>query len=281
MVVLKTTNILVISTLKLEIIVGKIMNKIIPLILSVLVSFVIGYHLYPVFNERLIEESSSDRTDLTTLSSTKPSASQSTTQTHQQGKNSDRLANRDPNSTNKNVDVALKQQRISSATLTKQVEHDPTETNIDDSEQLAALKEWSEEHKRNLTELVNNNLPAKRAQALMESIMKDNPFLNDVVVKQDAYSDEEWSYKMKATITNLISQHSYGQDIEVLSLTCKQLTCEMIVRQLVNGSWFEVYPDLMRYFLSNQYIIQTRDMKQFRFKNGNEYLFYQHFIFTK
>jgi len=259
---------------------GTIMNKTTVVIFAALVLLIIGYHLYPTLNEERLEESSSNSADLPTLLSKQPSVPQNIIQPLRSKNKTKTLTVSEQNFSDKST-VNLNQQQTPSVTSTAQTAPYSEETNVESPEQLAELKVWSENHKKNLKELVNKILPAERAQALMVAIMKNNPFLNEAVVKQDVYSDEEWSYKMTAIINNLILQHPYGLDIEVLSLTCKQLTCEMIVRQLVNGSWFEIYPDLMRYFLSNQYIIQTKDMKQFRFKNGEEYLFYQHLIFAK
>ena len=153
--------------------------------------------------------------------------------------------------------------------------------NPDHIHHTSELEAWTENHKQNLKELVDNNFPKDKAERLFDYILRDNPFLNEPSLNQDVYSDEEWSYKMKETISSVISQHPIGFEIEVLSLTCKQLTCEMMVRQLVNGSWYEIYSALMGYFISNQYAIQTQDMKQFRFKNGEEYIIYQHFIFAE
>jgi len=257
------------------------MNKNIVVILSALVSLIIGYHLYPFLNETQLEESSSNNTDAAVLPNKQSSVPKDTIQPSQSNNKTKTLAVGEQSSSNKNVDDSLNQQQIPSATSIAQTDNDSEEMNVENSEQIAGLKNWSENHKKNLKELVDNNLPAERAQELMRQIMTDNPFLNESVVKQDVNTDEEWSYKMTEIINNQISENRYGLDIEVLSLTCKQLTCELILRELVKGSWFEVYIPLLKYFHSNQYSLQNKGQKQFRFDNGEEILFYVHLIFLK
>ncbi len=257
------------------------MKNNIVLIISVVISLFVGYYLYPIFNDTkqdptLIEQVIQEQGLAEQANSVAVEQKQSSK--IQQAVKSNELTRKPKEGVN---DEELIQENNVVEDSQEQSDYGAQETVIENSQLLADLQVWSSNHKESLKDLLDNNLPVEHAEKLMELIEKDNPFLNEPQVNQDSNRDEAWAYKMLEIFNNEISQHQNALDIEVMSLTCKQLTCEMLVREITSGKWMEVYISLIKYFYSNQYKIQTQGMKQFRYRVGEELFFYQHFIFAE
>ncbi len=252
------------------------MNK--NIVLASIASLVIGYFLYPVLNKNQLEKPSSKVVDSTHVPEKQtPTAKNAALSVQNKNKVGTLESESDASSEIDTNDSHVQEQ----TDVIEQNDFVAHESNIVSTEQLIELQTWSEAHKISIKELLNNNLAEEQAEKLMNQITRENPFLSDPTVHQDANSDEQWSYKMTEIINHQIAQHPNGVDLEILSLTCKQLTCELLVREIVRGSWFRVYPALIEYFLSNQYLIKTEGIKQLLFQNGDEFLFYQHLVFSK
>lgn len=118
-------------------------------------------------------------------------------------------------------------------------------------EQQENLKRWSEGHRESLNEIILTNVSENISEKLLEIIQTDNQFINDTKLKQDPEKDEAWAYEMEQMIRETIEQHRFSTEVEVFSIVCKQLVCEMVTKEMVEGSWQSVYSSITRNVFMN------------------------------
>jgi hypothetical protein len=108
------------------------------------------------------------------------------------------------------------------------------------------LEEWSVVHKEQINELVTAHMSSENAEHMKSQISKDNDFLSQPSIKQDAIEDENWAYNMEQQLKIFISQHELSENFELLNLSCKQLMCDVFGVEKESNTWFPIYVSLLQ-----------------------------------
>jgi hypothetical protein len=111
----------------------------------------------------------------------------------------------------------------------------------DTSELLVA---WSKAYQKELFDIVDNNMPAHTADFMKLQLNKNSLLLNNRKLKQNAQEDENWAFLMEDNIRFAIEQHELKPDFDILSIKCKQLSCEIIGIERGVDTWHEIYVSL-------------------------------------
>ena len=102
------------------------------------------------------------------------------------------------------------------------------------------LRQWSEAHKTEVGEVIAKMASESTAESMTQKIYEGSQFLSEMEETLDQSSNEFWAYQAKAELETLIYSHPLAHDVEIVSLSCKQLMCELIA--VVNNldSWFQI-----------------------------------------
>lgn len=139
---------------------------------------------------------------------------------------------------------------VSNATIDKQnsdVEFNPSESITTISEQGAKselLVAWSKEYENELFGIVENNMSTRTADFMKLQLTKNSFLLNNHELKQDAGEDDNWAYLMEDNIRSAIEQHELKPDFDILSIKCKQLSCEIMGIERAVNTWQTIYVSL-------------------------------------
>ncbi|SNY49520.1 hypothetical protein SAMN06297280_1446 [Arsukibacterium tuosuense] len=107
------------------------------------------------------------------------------------------------------------------------------------------LVSWSEDYKKELFLIVDENMPQHSADFMKLQINKNSSHINNNELKQDPAIDENWAYIMEQDIRSLINQHQLKAEFDILSVTCKQLSCEILGIEYTAQSWQKIYVSLL------------------------------------
>jgi hypothetical protein len=110
------------------------------------------------------------------------------------------------------------------------------------SHELAA---WSEDYKKELFLIVDENMPQHAADFMKSQINENSMHINNREPQQDPAIDENWAYIMEQDIRSLINQHELKAGFDTLSVTCKQLSCEIMGVEFTPRSWQKIYVSLL------------------------------------
>ena len=153
-----------------------------------------------------------------------------------------------------------------------------------DSEQRIVqheLDSWTEQHKADLHENLKLNVPVSIVDGMLERIAIDNDFLNKPSVKQDPVVDEQWAYAMEQEIRDVIQQHALANQLEMFNVICKQLTCELTGRELVAGTWPQVFMAVFSYILkSGKSLADDNNGVNVSYLEDDLVYFYSQFVFV-
>jgi len=108
------------------------------------------------------------------------------------------------------------------------------------------LKEWTMEHKERIDELITANMSSSVSEGMKAQVIKDNDFLTKPELKQDSTEDENWSYNMEQEINRIIAEQALGDKFELLNISCKQLTCDILGVEKEGNTWFKLYVNILK-----------------------------------
>ncbi len=144
-----------------------------------------------------------------------------------------------------------------------------------DPEEIIALKEWAASHKESIDTLITTHVPSNLVAGMSAKLSENNDFINNPELMQTPAEDDNWSYNMEQTLTHLLLGHQLSQEFELLNLTCKQLTCDILAIDKARV-WMPLYIHL----LTNEASLISNQEKAFSALNyidGNvNYLYTQH-----
>ncbi len=112
------------------------------------------------------------------------------------------------------------------------------------SDEQLALLEWASEHRSNLSQVIDESLPESVANVMKLAVFKDNAMLETPLAQQENGIDDAWAYLTEQKIRDHIFQHNLGSGIDLLSVTCKQLMCDILAIEREAHAWFEIYKSL-------------------------------------
>lgn len=239
------------------------MNKLMSYSVVSLLSLAVGYCVYPILNSDGSSQSTSE---------VKTSLNNSLDDHNRVNKISPSIV----------APVALK---ASSTVVVQQVEQDfsvqgempefgeiakaHSALDQDNAAAKKAMHEWGALHKTKLQQAITENVPDMLAEGMSEMISQDNNFLSDAEILQDSQLDENWAYIMERDIHSLIRQNSASTDFNLLMLTCKQLTCDILGVEHNSGIWHKIYFNLLRSLPSIQLPSVSDGRKNVSFSEGN------------
>lgn len=149
---------------------------------------------------------------------------------------------------------------------------------VDDPE----FRAWTDGRAREVEAIINNIAKGYSGrEQMLEKIKSESQFLNPRDTEQDPYDDEIWAYEKKQELTNIIYSQPGSSSLEISSITCKQLLCEVIGKERDNA-WL---PILMEIMMHAKNIDHRNNNSQKAFgvlfmgEEGNSY-FYKIFRFT-
>jgi thiamine phosphate synthase YjbQ (UPF0047 family) len=146
--------------------------------------------------------------------------------------------------------------------------------------QQQELDTWVTEHKQNLRENLTAHLPSSILDGMLEQITKNNAFLDELSVKQDVNVDEQWAYTMEQEIRDIIQRHALGNNIELFSVVCKQLTCELTGKELQPGTWQQVFMALFIHMNQSNKKLVDEMGKNVSYLEDDLMYFYSQFVFA-
>ena len=137
------------------------------------------------------------------------------------------------------------------------------------------LQEWYANHKTEVRDLFSQISPTNIADSMSEKVLRESQFLNDLEEKLDSNADNEWAYRTKLELENLIASHPLSQDVEVNNISCKQLVCEVISTVHNHESWNEIHFYLLQNATNVQPSWETEDpLLNVHFRDNGTYYSY-------
>ena len=112
------------------------------------------------------------------------------------------------------------------------------------SDEQLALLDWSSKHRNNLAQVIDESLPTNVANVMKLVVFKDNMMLDQALAQQEQDVDEAWAYITEQQVRDHIFQHELAHGIDLLSVTCKQLMCDILGVEREAHAWFEIYKSL-------------------------------------
>ncbi len=163
--------------------------------------------------------------------------------------------------TKKNIDKDIPQP---SATQIHIIEkHEDEESEVDNSAQDSSESKYQQletayqlaknkiallQHK--LEEFDDSNVSSTQMEALVDVPFKKFIKSFTGVTREQIYNfhqaeeDADWGYNMQNTISDFIQTHYDANDIDLVSVICKQQQCEILVIQHVDDAWNKISQDL-------------------------------------
>jgi len=117
------------------------------------------------------------------------------------------------------------------------------------------LNEWTDSHKKELFKILDEKIPSDFLEGLKTAILKDNDFINSPTVRQDPAIDSDWGIMMEYQLRDVIERHPSIAGFEIFSISCKQLTCEILGVENEPYSWMPI----MNSFFKDPTISKTLD----------------------
>lgn len=156
------------------------------------------------------------------------------------------------------------------------------EVETDPQQQISQqeLNNWQTEHKDRLLDNLKNNIPVSILDGMLEQVTSENPFLNELTLKQDPAIDEQWVYILEQEIRDVILQHPLANKLELFSVTCKQLTCELTGKELVAGTWQQVFIALFTHIVQSGKTLADDNGKNISYQSDGLIYFYSQFNFS-
>jgi len=180
------------------------------------------------------------------------------------------------------VDIPLIQNKTTAAIVeptniehVKTIERDKEQANEEDK-LTQELRDWTATHKSTVFDLIDNNASRTFAAKFKSFISEKNNFFESPKVNQDAVTDEYWAYNMEMTLTELILQHELSYNFEILNISCKQLTCEVIGIDRGGLAWREINQSVKNNYQLTNLIVQPDARKISLVEDRNFYIYYQY-----
>lgn len=256
------------------------MGVAIKIIVASIVSLVAGYNLYPLIHQNPVGQSSAVVSEILT---SEPTAQNTIITTFDSVAITSKPEVINTQSSKSRFERAAATKMNRSKVANAQVFNQSSESSSlspEGIEQQEALTLWSVEHQVKVRGILEGYLPLENIDSWLEYLVTDNKLLDNPKLRQEAELDSNWAIETEQTIRDLIQQHEYGFDVEILSLVCKQLICEFVIRQTAKGSWFEIYISLFKHFSSSGIGINGEGGKNLSESTDAGYIYYAQLLFS-
>lgn len=201
----------------------------------IVLGLIIGYSLYPAFNDKAPSSSSYEKVTKAEKESRPPTLLV---------ENSKEKVIQQKNSVSHYQVIPEKSSQI---TRQKEESELPITSDVSDDNSLEysfakeELINWSITHKNKLKQVIDENMPKSISTSMMSSLVNNNIMLNDPTVKQDSIEDDTWVFLMEQKIRAHITQHNQSAGFDILNVSCKQLICDVVGIEREAYTWFEIY----------------------------------------
>ena len=209
--------------------------KTIKIIIIALISLFIGYNVYPILNSKT---ETIDKKEINSLiSTTNTNCIESNKEPNQtQSKNLVSSKEQTINTSDTSPENTISGSNISMGENEQPIDNNPT---YETPEQIE-LNDWTAVHKEDLMKLLSDRLPANFVEDLTKAILKDNTFLNSPTIQQDPAIVSDWAQMMEYHLRDVMERHPLIAGFQIYSLTCKQLTCEILGAENEPFSWMPI-----------------------------------------
>lgn len=143
------------------------------------------------------------------------------------------------------------------------------------------LVDWQIQHNEQLKRTLEQQLPINILDGMLKQIYTDNAFLDEIIELQNPTTDQDWAYSAEQQIRDQIQMHQNGTSVELFSVICKQLTCEVKGKSHQTGVWQPIYISVLSYFAKNAIQLNSEAAKNITFIENDIDYFYSQFVFTK
>ncbi|NVK55714.1 MAG: hypothetical protein HWE26_08875, partial [Alteromonadaceae bacterium] len=144
---------------------------------------------------------------------------------------------------------------------------------------IRELKQWQTQHKQALKELFNDRVPEHFAEGFLAKATEDNAFLNEVQQNLNPDRNDQWHMQMEQRLSDMIQLHELSNRIEILSLTCKQSTCEIVGKAFEEGPWTTIYMSMIRRLLQAGDSLNMQKGKRVTYFDQEQEYFYSQLVF--
>ena len=146
----------------------------------------------------------------------------------------------------------------------------------EDKINIQELQDWTTSHKSSIFKIINKSLPPSLIAKFKKIIPEHNDFLESPTLNQDPFTDKFWAYDMEFTLRDLIVQHELSYDFEILSITCKQLICEVIGIDKTALVWRKIHQSLITNYQVVDLLERADTRKIALAENGQIHIYYQY-----
>lgn len=137
-------------------------------------------------------------------------------------------------------------------------------------EQKDELIQWAAQHKADLNELITTHVPGHIAENMFNKIAENNDFLAEPKMKQAPELDANWAYNTEQELTNYINNHSEAKHFDLISVSCKQLKCDVLGIEKEAQAWLKIFFSMFKNIPSVNPPDSSGDTKSLSYLNGDE-----------
>lgn len=137
------------------------------------------------------------------------------------------------------------------------------------------LNEWAKEHSTKLKELIDANSSSELSSHMFAKIKEGTPFVNQPELKQDVIDDDVWAYNMTQELRMFIENHQDAANFELLNVSCKQLMCDILGKDIGGNSWIKIYIDALTQLPNAEFpSSDTESPMSLTYLDGNDNIVY-------
>lgn len=157
---------------------------------------------------------------------------------------------------------------------------DSKSASIDDHDSQV-FSEWQSARKEELFELISNLKDTEARDFIATKVINENPFLTESNARQSELDDEIWAMQMQQDLYMLFNtqQDVASGAVQIDSLVCKQLVCEIVAKEQVPRTWMNVYINVMKLLIERGEKLDTTSPHNYEFNFDNDSFIYNQFVF--
>jgi hypothetical protein len=237
------------------------------------ISLIIGYNIYPVVNSTKSIEKTNPITE-SAFEKNSDSECNNTNKTSSfviEAKSINEQTNSPQDAITESEDII----NVSNSNRELEIETTNNQFVAMDNIGKQELEDWSSNHREHLLNIIDAKVPDGLKKKYIDIMSKENDFLDAPTIKQDPVIDSDWAFMMEQQLREIIEEDESSDNFELYSLTCKQLTCEIVGGETVANTWTAIFTNLM----GNQELAVQLDHQYVQgssiSKDGINYVYFQ------
>lgn len=105
--------------------------------------------------------------------------------------------------------------------------------------------EWARTHAQNLYDTFDRWASKETAWGMRDAVGKNSAFIRPREKVMDDATDENWALVKQQELRDIMQANSRASEFELVSLTCKQLMCEIVGSTRSIDVWRGIFRDLL------------------------------------